>query len=77
MDELGNTHEQIPPDTPQYHGVAERRLGLLKEKTIALLQDLTTGHSDILWAEVMNFACDMGNMSQTVSINGDITPYEK
>ena len=30
------THEHTPPDTPQYNGVAERALGLLREKVITL-----------------------------------------
>ena len=28
------------PDTPQYNGVAERALGLLREKAITLMEEL-------------------------------------
>ena len=41
------------------------------------MQGLTTGASGRLWAEAINFACDIGNMSQTVSTEGEIAPYEK
>lgn len=35
LDGRGITHQLTLPDTPQYNGVAERVLGLLREKTIA------------------------------------------
>ena len=41
--ELGRrsiTHWHTPPDTPQYNGVAERALGLLREKAIILMEEL-------------------------------------
>lgn len=36
----GITHELASPDTPQYNWVAERSLGLLREKTISMLQEM-------------------------------------
>lgn len=77
LDELGITHKHTPPDRPQYNGVAERALGLLREKTIVLMQDLKEGATDRLWAEAMNFACDMSDMSRTTSNEGGITPHER
>ena len=40
LDRRSITHEHIPPDMPQYNGVAERALGLLREKAIALMEEL-------------------------------------
>ncbi|CAN0335182.1 unnamed protein product, partial [Ascophyllum nodosum] len=73
----GITHEFTPPGTPQYNGVAERALGLLREKSIAMLQEVTVAASDILWAEALNYACDMSNMCVTSSLEGGTSPYEK
>ena len=44
--ELGIKHERIPPYTPQYNGVAERTLGLYRDKTVALLRGVTEGASE-------------------------------
>ena len=77
LDSFGINHEFTPPDTPQYNGVAERALGLLREKSIAMLQEMTVAASDRLWAEAMNYACDMSNMCVTSSLGGDTSPYEK
>lgn len=73
VDELAIIHEHAPPDTPQYNGVAKRALGLLREKTIALLQGDT---EDAVWAEAMQFACDMTNVSPTTFYDGGMTPHE-
>ena len=80
--ELGRrsiTHEHTPPDTPQYNGVAERALGLLREKAIILMEEL----DDVinvprkkLWAQAMLFACDVTNKSVTTSTDGGKSPYE-
>ena len=40
LDRRSITHEHTPPDTPQYKGVAERALGLLREKAITLMEEL-------------------------------------
>ena len=40
LDRRSITPERTPPDTPQYNGVAERALGLLREKAIALMEEL-------------------------------------
>ena len=50
----GITHGFTLPDTPQYNGVAERALGLLREKSIPMLQEMTVAASDRLWAEALN-----------------------
>ena len=74
--ELGIKHERTPPYTPQYNGVAERTLGLLRDKTVALLRRVTEGASERLWAEAMAYACDMSNKCVTDSLDLDKTPYE-
>ena len=74
--ELSIKHEHTHPDTPQYNGVAERALGLLREKTIAMMQGFSVGADDKLWAEAMSFACDMTNMSATTSLEKGVSPYE-
>ena len=40
LDRLGIQHQHTPPEMPNYNGSAERWIGLLREKTIALLSDL-------------------------------------
>ena len=62
LDSHGITHEFTPPDTPQYNGVAERVLGQLREKSIAMLQEMTMAASGRLRAEALNYACDMSNV---------------
>ena len=76
--ELSIKHERTPPYTPQYNGVAERTLGFLRDKTVAvaLLRGVTEGASERLWAEVMAYACDMSNKCITDSLDHDKTPYE-
>ena len=74
--ELGIKHERTPPYTPQYNGVAEQNLGLLRDKTAALLCGVTEGASERLWVETMAYACDISNKWVTDSLNDDKTPYE-
>ena len=74
--ELGIKHDRTPPYTPQYNGVAERTLGLLRDKTVALLRGVAEGASERLWAEAMAYACDMSNKSVTGSLDHDKTLYE-
>ena len=38
LDRRSITHMHTPPDTPQYNGVAERALGLLRENAIILMR---------------------------------------
>ena len=74
--QLGIKHERTPPYTPQYNGVAERTLGLLRDKTVALLHGVMEDASERLWAEAMAYACDMSNQCVTDSVDHDKTPYE-
>ena len=67
LKELDIKRETTPPHTPQYNGVVERALGLLRDKTAALLRGMTAGKSDRLWAEAMNYACKMSNRCTTTS----------
>ena len=40
LDRRSITHEHTPPDTPQYNGVAERALEELREKAIAVTEEV-------------------------------------
>ena len=40
LDRSSITHEHTPPDTPQYNEVVERGLELLRDKAIAILEEL-------------------------------------
>ena len=79
LDRRSITHEHTPPDTRQYNGMAERALGLLREKAIILMEELDDVISvprEKLWAQAMLFACDVTNKSVTTSKNGGKSPYE-
>ena len=76
LKELEIKRETTPPHTPQYNGVVERALGLLRDKTVALLRGMAAGKSDRLWAEAMNYACEMSNRCTTTSLNPGVSPYE-
>ena len=80
LDRRSITHERTPPDTPQYSGVAERALGLLREKAIILiteeLDDVINVPREKLWAQAMLFACAVTNKSVTTSTDGGKLPYE-
>ena len=55
LDQLGTQHQHTPPDMPNYDGVAEQWIKLLREKTIALLSDLEKSaagpRKEKYWAE--------------------------
>ena len=79
LDRRSITHEHTPPDTPQYNGVVERALGLLREKAIILMEeldDVINVPREKLWAHAMRFACDVTNKSVTTSTDGGMSPYE-
>ena len=64
---------------PQYNWVAERALGLLREKAITLMEeldDVINVPREKLWAEAMLFACHITNKSVTTSTDGGKSPYE-
>ena len=79
LDRRSITHEHTPPDTLQHKGVAERALGILREKTITLMEeldDVINVPRDKLWAQAMLFACDVTNKSVTMSTDGGKSPDE-
>ena len=79
LDRRSITHEHTPPDTPQYNGVAERALGLLREKAVILMEesdDVINVLREKLWAQAMLFAYDFTNKSVTTSTDGGKSPYE-
>ena len=75
MDEI--YHEITPLGTPQYNGVAESALSLLKEKSVAMLETMKKVYSPKLWAEAMSMACDMSNVSATTANGSGVLPFEK
>lgn len=77
QDKLVITRAHTPLDTPPYNGIPEQVLGLLREKMIAPIQDLKASNNNRLWAETMNYACDLTNISRTTSKEDGISPYEK
>ena len=48
LSERGIKRENTPPHTPQYNGVAEGALGILRDKAVALLRRVTEGESNCL-----------------------------
>ncbi|CAN0389103.1 unnamed protein product [Ascophyllum nodosum] len=73
------THEHTLPDTPQYNGVDERALGLLREKAIIRMEeldDVINVPREKLWAQAMLFALDVTNKTVTTSTDGGGSPYE-
>ena len=79
LDRRSITHEHTPPDTPQYNGVAERTLGLLREKAITLMEeldDVINVPREKLWAQPIIFACDVTNKLVTTSADGGKSQYE-
>ena len=79
LDRRSITHEHTPPGTPQYNGVAERALGLLREKAITLMEkldDVINVPREKLWAQAMFFAWYVTNKSVTMSTDWGKSPYE-
>ncbi|CAM9841451.1 unnamed protein product, partial [Sphacelaria rigidula] len=76
LNKLGIMCVGTPPHTPQHNGAAERALGLLRNKTAALLCSLKEGKSDRLWAGAMQYTCDKNNKSVTSPLGRRLTPYE-
>lgn len=75
LDEPRINHDHTPVDIPQF-SVSERTPGMLREKMIALVQDLKEGAKDRLWAEAMKHACDVTNLNRIMSNEGGATPHE-
>ncbi|CAM9329135.1 unnamed protein product, partial [Sphacelaria rigidula] len=67
---------RTPSHIPQYNRVAERALGLLRDKTVALLCSLKERKSDRLWVDVMQYACGMTNKNVTSLLGRGLTAYE-
>ena len=42
-----------------------------------MLHEMAVAASDRLWAEALNYTCDMSNMCVASSLEGDTSPYEK
>ena len=77
LDKLEIYHEPTPPSTPQYNGVAEKVLRLLKEKSVAMLETMEGAYSSKLWAESMRVARGMSNISATTVNEVGVSPFEK
>ena len=70
----------MPPDMPKYKGVADRWIGLLREKTIALLGELDKLAADMrkekYWAEAWSYSTEAMNMCATMFNANGIMPYQ-
>jgi hypothetical protein len=64
-DKKGMTLELTAPDTPQQNGVVERRIAVLQQRANAMMMaaDLTPEARALLWAEALNTANDLENIS--------------
>lgn len=62
LNKLAISHEHTYLGMPQYNGVAEKGLEILKEKTVALLEDLTQREQQEAVGGGMSTACDLGNI---------------
>lgn len=76
LNERGIKREKTLPHTPQYSGVAKRALGILRDKTVALLRGVTERKNDHLWAETMRFVHRTTNGCVTVAFNGSTSPCQ-
>lgn len=76
LNKLGIKRKRTRSHTPQHNGVAERSLGLQRDKTVALLSSLKEGKSDRLWAEATQYAFNMILKSATSSVGRGLTPYK-
>ena len=65
---------------PKHNGFAERRIGLLREKMIALLgvlEKLAVGlRKEKYWAEAWNYSTDVTNICAIASSENGITTYK-
>ena len=70
-DQLCIQHQHPPPDMPKYTGVAERWIGLLRGRTIALLGDLAmltaVLRKEMQWVKARNYFTDVVNTYATTS----------
>ena len=66
----GIQHEKVPPETPQFNGLAKRMNRKIAEKVICMIS-----HSKLLktfWGEVMKTVVDLINLSPSRPLNGEI-----
>lgn len=79
LDRRSITYAHSPPDTPQYHKVAERALGHLREKAVAPVEELDyviNVLQETFWAQAIIFACDVTNETSTTLTEGAESPSE-
>jgi len=68
--EQGIRHQKTPPKTPQLNGLAERMNRTLVERVRCMLSDAKL--PDSFWAEALNTAAYIINLSPAVALNGDV-----
>ena len=68
--EQGIRHQKTPPKTPQLNGLAERMNRTLVERVRCMLSDAKL--SDSFWAEALNTAAYVINLSPAVALDGDV-----
>jgi hypothetical protein len=66
--------EPTAPYSPQQNGVSERLNGTILERARAMLVAYDLPH--FLWPQAVTYAAYIINHSPTVSLKGNITPYE-
>jgi hypothetical protein len=71
-EENGIASETVPPDTPDQNGVAERRIGIVKETAQLMLHRAQL--SSAFWADAVHTATHILNRCYSSSIG--CTPYE-
>ena len=64
-----NQHVWAPLHTTQYNGITERKLRLLRDKTVALLRGMTEAARNRLWAHAFHYACATSNPCMTTSLD--------
>ena len=77
LDKLEIYSKLTPPGTPQYNGVAEKVLRLLKEKSVVMLETMEGAYSSKLWAESKRVARGLSNISATTVNEVGVSPFEK
>ena len=81
--EINIKQEFTTADSPEYNGVAERRLAMIESAALAakiqaseLFPGFDIPEKPWLWAEAMSWACDAYNRTATVAIPGNLSPHE-
>ncbi|CAM9857435.1 unnamed protein product, partial [Chrysoparadoxa australica] len=61
---------------PEFNGVSERSIVIIRDKAKAMLEDLSESNIQRLWAEAMAYATLVTNLSSSTAVIGNLSPYE-